>query len=134
MLNKKPTVRSFMSTKVETIPADKTLKDTMILMQTKKIRHLPVINSGRVVGIISDRDVKAALSMENVDPAKGLVHYFCTDAVYTVDPDAPLDQVAETMAQNHYGSAVVLENDKLVGIITLVDICKALAYVIRMNG
>lgn len=131
MLKEKPTVRNFMSTNVETISAQKTLKDAISLMRIKKIRHLPVTMNDQVVGIISDRDIKAALNMDGVDPAKGLVHYFCKDAVYTVSPDMPLDKVAEAMAQNHYGSVVVMKDGKLAGIITLVDICRALSYVIR---
>ena len=134
MLKEKPTVHSFMSTNVETIFAEKTLKDAIGLMQAKKIRHLPVVMAnGQVVGIISDRDIKAALGMDGVDPAKSLVHYFCKDAVYMVSPDMPLDKVAEAMAQSHYGSAVVMKDSKLVGILTLVDICKALSYVIRLQ-
>jgi acetoin utilization protein AcuB len=134
MLNEKPTVHNFMSTNVETISAEKTLQDAMNLMQIRKIRHLPVVTANsQVVGIISDRDIKAALSMDGVDPAKSLVHYFSKDVVYTVSPDMPLDKVAEAMAQSHYGSAVVMKDSKLVGILTLVDICKALSYVIRLQ-
>lgn len=133
MSKPKPTVQSFMTSNVETVPSDKSLKDAIAIMQAKKIRHLPIVMNGRVVGIISDRDIKAALSMKGVDPAKSLVHYFCTDAVYTVSPDMPLDKVSEVMAEHHYGSAVVTKNDEIVGIITVVDICKALAYLIRQH-
>mgnify|MGYP001570855356 CR=1 FL=1 len=133
MSKEKPTVQSFMSTNVETISAQKTLKEAISIMQIKKIRHLPVVMGDQVVGIISDRDIKAALSMDGVDPAKSPVHYFCKDAVYIVSPDMPLDKVAESMAQSHYGSAVVMKDSKLVGILTLVDICKALSYIIRVQ-
>ena len=131
MSKEKLTVQHFMSTHVETIAGEKTLKEAAALMQAKKIRHLPVTMNERVVGIISDRDIKAALSMAGVDPAKTLVHYFCKDDVYTVIPDMRLDHVAEALAQNHYGSAIVMKNSKLVGILTLVDICKALSYVMK---
>ena len=133
MAKAKPTVQSFMTSNVETVSGEKTLKDAIALMQARKIRHLPVMMNDRVVGIISDRDIKAALSMVGVDPSKSLVHYFCTDAVYTVSPDMPLDKVSEMMAEHHYGSAVVTKNDEVVGIITVVDICKALAYLIRQH-
>ena len=47
-------------------------------------------------------------------------------SVYAVGPDAPLDEVAGEMAGHKYGSAVVLQNGKVVGIFTTVDACRAL--------
>jgi acetoin utilization protein AcuB len=133
MLKSRPTVQEFMTRQVETVSGGKTLKDAITLMQARKIRHLPVTTNDQVVGIITDRDIKATLGLEGVDPAKSLVHYFCRDEVYTVAPSMFLDKVAETMAQKSYGSAVVLEDNKLVGIITMVDICKALSYIITQQ-
>jgi acetoin utilization protein AcuB len=131
MSKDKPTVQDFMTAHVESIGGNKTLKEANSLMQAKKIRHLPVMMDGLVVGIISDRDIKAALGMTGVDPAKSLVHYFCKHDVYVVSPEMRLDHVAEALAANHYGSAVVMKDGKLVGILTMVDICRALVSVIN---
>jgi acetoin utilization protein AcuB len=120
-----------MTTTVQTIQGEKTLKDAVLLMGKDKIRHLPVTLDGQVIGIISDRDIKAALGLIGVDPAKTLIKDVCKEVVYTVGPDLPLDTLADTMAEKHYGSAVVMQNNKLVGIITLVDLCKALSFIIN---
>ena len=131
MSKAKPTVQKFMSTGVETIHGGKTLKDAISTMEKQGIRHLPVTVDDQVIGIISDRDIKTALGIIGIDPGKTLIQDACKDTVYTVSPDMPLDTVADTMAQKHYGSAVVMQNNKLVGIITLVDVCKALSFIIN---
>ena len=131
MSKAKPTIQKFMSTGVETIDGGKILKEAVNIMKIKGIHHLPVTVNGQVVGIISDRDIKNALGFVEFDLSKTLIKDVCKDAVYTVEPNMPLDTVAETMAGKHYGSAVVMQNNKLVGIITLIDICKALSFIIN---
>jgi acetoin utilization protein AcuB len=54
-----------------------------------------------------------------------------TEQPYTVSPEAPLDEVVETMAANKYGSAVIMQNQKVVGIFTTVDACEALCQLLR---
>jgi len=48
-------------------------------------------------------------------------------SVYSVAPEAPLDEVVSEMASRKYGSAIVMQNEKVVGIFTTVDVCRALA-------
>ena len=57
----------------------------------------------------------------------------CSEDPYIVDPDEPVRMVAQEMAKKHYGSAVVVQNKKLVGIFTTVDACRALSQMIE-NG
>lgn len=120
-----------MSTGVKTIDGKKNLKEAVSCMEIEGVRHLPVTLDGEVIGILSERDIKSALGLIGIDPVKTLIVDICKDAVYSVDPDTHLDIVADTMAQKHYGSAVVMQNNKLVGIITMVDICKALSFIIN---
>ncbi len=131
MSKAKPTVGKFMSTSVETINAGKTLKDAKDLMAKQKIHHLPVTANNEVIGIISDRDIKAALGIIGIDLSHTIIQDVCKDEVYMVDPEMPLDVVVETMARKHYGSVVVMQNNKLVGILTLIDVCKALCFIIN---
>ena len=51
--------------------------------------------------------------------------------VYAVSPESPLDEVVQTMGEHKYGSAVVMQNEKVVGIVTTVDVCRALAELLR---
>lgn len=131
MSKSEPTIQKFMATTPFFIESDKTIKDASDLMSQKKIRHLPVMRSGEVVGIISDRDVKLACGMTGADPKTLPVSSVCHEHPYMVSPDALLGEVSTMMAQKHYGSAIVVQNGKLVGIFTTVDACRALAEVLQ---
>ena len=95
------------------------------------VRHLPVMNQGEIVGIISDRDIKLASGIEGIDADKFPVIDVCAGNPYRVEPDTSLRDVANTMASKHYGSAIVVQNGKVVGIFTTVDACRALAEIIE---
>jgi len=120
-----PTIHSFMTTTPHSIGADQTLAKAQEMMETHDIRHLPVLTGGRIVGMLTDRDLRLIESMEGVDPRKVTVEEAMSTAVYAVSPEAPLDQVVTTMGQKKYGSVVVLEKGRVVGIFTTVDLCRA---------
>jgi acetoin utilization protein AcuB len=54
-----------------------------------------------------------------------------SQGVYTVSPEAPLDEVVNEMAAKKYGSAIVVQNNKVVGIFTTVDVCTAFAELLH---
>ncbi|QQR79303.1 MAG: CBS domain-containing protein [Deltaproteobacteria bacterium] len=110
-----------------TIGADQTLEFASERMGKYKIRHLPVLKGGKLLGIISDRDVHLVEALESVDPSFLLVQDVMVTDVYAVTPDTPLENVASKMASKKYGSAVVMEKDKVVGIFTTIDALHALA-------
>lgn len=113
------------------VQTDCTLHDAINLMDQKNIHHLPVVDSGKVYGIISMRDIKYAQGIISLDPKTATVAELCQTHVYTASPDTLLDEVAGEMAEHHYGSAVVVQNDKLVGIFTLPDLCQALLKILH---
>ena len=122
-----PTIQRYMTTSPHTIGSDQTIAKAASLMSEYRIRHLPVLRGGRLLGVLSDRDVKLIESFRDVDPSKTTVDEAMTEQPYTVEPDAPLDQVVRTMAEKKLGSAVIMQNHKVVGIVTTVDVCQALA-------
>jgi acetoin utilization protein AcuB len=77
--------------------------------------------------VLTDRDLKFVESFEGVDPARLTVADAMIEKPYAVGPDTPLDDVVSTMASEKYGSAIVVQNHKVVGIFTTVDACRALA-------
>jgi CBS domain-containing protein len=102
-------------------------------MDELEIRHLPVVRDGRLVGVITDRDLKRAL-----DPALGLPpknELFVEDVmvwdVYVVDSHTPLDVVSLEMADRHIGCALVVREGKLVGVFTTTDACRVLGERLR---
>lgn len=122
-----PQIQKYMSTNPQTINADLLLKDAKKMMSEEGIRHLPVLRAAEVVGLLSDRDVALMMSMKGVDLATATIESAMTEKPYLTSPDAALDQVASEMAENRYGSAIVMQNHKVVGIFTAVDGLRALA-------
>ena len=124
----KTTVREYMTPSPYTIGAEQTLTVASELMRKHKIRHLPVLRGGNVVGILSQRDVALICGLPQVDPNDVPVEDAMTDDVYSVRPDTPLDEVAATVAAHKYGAALVLgERSRVVGVFTTIDALHALA-------
>jgi acetoin utilization protein AcuB len=96
-------------------------------MSDNGIRHLPVLDGGELLGIITDRDLHLIQSLRTIDGNKDTVEDAMTQNAFAVSPDAPLDEVVTSMAEGKYGSAIVLQGGHLVGIFTTVDVCRALA-------
>jgi acetoin utilization protein AcuB len=95
------------------------------------VRHLPVVDGGRLLGILSDRDIKFIESFPDVDARELTVGAAMNEAPYAVGPDATIDEVAATMALEKHGSAVVVHEGQVVGIFTTVDACRALSKLLR---
>jgi acetoin utilization protein AcuB len=54
-----------------------------------------------------------------------------SEDLYAVPPDAPLDEVVDTMAEKRYGSAIIVQNNRVVGVFTTVDACRALSELLN---
>ena len=122
-----PTIQKYMTPPPHSIGAEQTLARAHAVMAEHGIRHLPVLHGGKLLGIVTDRDLHLIESLKDVDPKLITVSDAMSEDVYAVAPDAPLDEVVGTMAEKRHGSAVVLQNGKIVGIFTTVDVCIALA-------
>ena len=126
-----PTIQKYMTPNPHSIGAEQTLARAQALMAEHGIRHLPVMHEGKLLGIVTDRDLHLVESLKDVDPKLVTASDAMSRSVYAVAPDAPLDEVVGTMAEKKVGSAVVLQNGKIVGIFTTIDVCLALADLLR---
>jgi len=126
-----PTIQKYMTTTPHSIGSEQTIAKASAVMNEHHIRHLPVLHGGKLLGIITDRDVKLIETFRDVDATKLTVEEAMTERPYTVEPETPLDEVVQTMADKKYGSAVVVQNNKVVGIFTTVDACLALAELLN---
>jgi len=122
-----PQIKKYMTTDVQTIGDDQPMSAAHRMMRDQRIRHLPVLHQGRVVGIVTDRDLRLVETLSDVDPTKVAVSEAMTPDPYVVSPDAALDEVVATMAAKKYGSAVISDHGHVVGIFTTVDACSAFA-------
>jgi len=118
-------IKSYMTRGPLTVGAEQTLAHAAGVMAKHKIRHLPVLHGGKLAGIVSDRDLRLVESLPDVKPTLITVSDVMTTGVYAVSPDTPVLEVVRNMARHKYGSAVVMQGDKVVGIFTTVDLCNA---------
>lgn len=120
-------VKDYMSAAAHSVGADQTLAVAHSMMRKYGIRHLPVLSGGRIVGVLSDRDLRFIEAFEDVDPERVKVDQAMSMDVYAVEPETPLREVAAKMAAEKFGSAVVLRGREVAGVVTTTDLCRALA-------
>ena len=126
-------VRDIIKGPVITIGSETTLEDAYRTMQERRIRHLPILESGRLVGVVTDRDLRLATSALSHTPflPGAKVAEVMSRSPRTADPWDPVEESAKTMRELKIGCLPVLEDDRLIGIITGIDLLDAL---IRMTG
>ena len=128
-----PTIKSVMTAFPYSISTEAPINEATAFMREHQIRHLPVTDNGELVGVISDRDIKLVLGPDFAypDPEKMTVADAMIREPYIVDLDERADTVLDHMARHHLGSAVVTRHDKLAGMFTSSDACKAFADFLR---
>ncbi|MES1174552.1 MAG: CBS domain-containing protein [Myxococcales bacterium] len=126
-----PAIQKYMSTAPHTIGQEQAMALAHRMMREHRIRHLPVLHEGHIVGILSDRDLNLIETLRDVDPKTVTVEDAMTQNPYVVGPDVALDEVVATMAEKKYGCAVVVQHNKVVGIFTTVDACRAFAELLH---
>lgn len=122
-----PQIKKYMTTGVQTIGDEQPMSVAHQMMREQHIRHLPVLHQGTLVGVVTDRDLRLLESFRDVDPTQVKVSEAMTPEPYVVSPEAALDEVVSMMAAKKYGSAVVVDHGKVVGVFTTVDACSAFA-------
>ena len=133
-MNKK-LVRDWMTVDPVTIDPKKTLPEAQRLMKERRIRRLPVLQRGRLVGIVTQGDIRGAEPSEASTLSVFEMHYLLAKLTVekimtwepvTISPDATVRQAAQLMLEHKIGGLPVVDNDKLVGIITESDIFRVL--------
>ena len=126
-------IRRFMTVGPHVITSRHTLAEAHQTMRERGVRHLPVVDDGHLKGVVSQRDLYLLETLRGVDAARELVEEAMSSDPYVVTPEAPLEEVAEAMATQKHGSALVVERATVIGIFTTTDALKALVSVLRRN-
>ena len=127
-------VKTRMTANPFTVTPDDTVPDALALMEKHNVRHLPVVDQGRVVGVLSSRDIAAAkpspvtsLSTAEITYLLGklkIAKVMTRDPV-TISPDSLLEEAATAMRDHKVEILPVVENGELVGVITESNILDA---------
>lgn len=137
-------VAELMTSKVFTVEPHDLIDRVFFLIHYEKIRHLPVVEKGKLVGIVSDRDLYKALgpkSNSNVLEANKdhtqlhvvsqKVAHIMHRGVYTVTPETMASEAAAMMVEHRIGALPVVDKDKLVGILSATDILRVFSKLER---
>lgn len=129
-------VRDIMQTKPVTISASERLSTVEDIMTLGHVRHMPVVQGGQLVGVVSERDLlRASLSIlsEHRDEERRaflnvveIARVMSTPPI-VVEPGAPIEEAALVMAEKKIGCLPVLEGDELVGMLTETDVLRWVA-------
>lgn len=124
------TIGQFMTPAPHSIGSEQTLTAAHELMREHAIRHLPVLHGGKLVGLVSLRDLHLVETLKDVDPAQVTIDEAMTTDVYTVPSATPLRDVVRVMLESKVGSAVVVDGTRVSGVFTTTDALKALLHLL----
>jgi CBS domain-containing protein len=133
-------VREIMTNDVTTLQEGDTMLDAAMIFARSSLRHLPVLRDSNLVGVLTERDMKrfapglmSGVSsekyndlMENTPLAKVM-----TRDPLTLKPDQDVSDAADIFSTKRFGCLPVVEDGKLVGIVTTTDMLKLLAQIIK---
>lgn len=129
-----PTVAEIMTSDPAFVAPDTPLQEALVIMKRHHCRQLPVVVNDRLVGIITDRDLRLAMNSPFVLHERGdneallrntSVVDCMTSNPLTVDADAPASTAADLMNTYKFGGLPVLRDGRLVGIVTVTDILQS---------
>lgn len=118
------TVRDVMVTDLVTVDARVSVKKAVRVMNDFSIGCLPVTNEGKIAGMLTERDVLVRIVVEGRDPEKTLVGDVMSKPLIVVKPEATVEEAVETMFKNKVKKLPVVENEKLIGLVTFTDIAR----------
>ena len=133
-------VRDLMTAQPITVDPDTPMLQARQRMAEERIRHLVVVDDARVVGIVTDRDIRLNLPSPATSLSVWELNYLLSRltvggvmsaAVIVVDPDRPIAEAARLMLDHKIGALPVVDEGRLIGIITESDFVRAMAGMAR---
>lgn len=119
-------VADWMSSPVHTVDQEILAGDAMAVLRLHRIRHLPVVDGERVVGVVTDRDLRG---VADATPVRSVMSRPAT----VVTPRTGMDRAARLLFDRRIGCLPIVEDGKLVGILTQTDAVAALVDVLRLQ-
>lgn len=117
------TVRDAMTPSVRTPSPSQSLAEAAQLMKSDDVGSIPIVEEGRLVGIVTDRDIAIRAVAEGIDPSAVTIADVASRDLVTVEPDQDLDEALALMARHQVRRLPVVEEDgRLVGILAQADV------------
>ena len=131
---KTPDLVSIITPLPHTIEASHSIHEAEVIMDLEKIRHLPVTSDGRLVGVLSARDLKLAFVLSATGNSSETIQVgdVCNLEAYITEFSTAVDQVLSVMLKRKLGSVLVTREGKLVGIVTTTDICRNYSELLKI--
>lgn len=126
-LDARATIAEVMTKAPHTIGIEQPLARAHEMMREHNLRHLPVLRGGKLVGVLSQRDLYFVEASAGVDVGVDAVAEALASDLYTVAPGERVSEVARTMGEHKYGCVVVVDVGRVVGIFTATDALALLA-------
>ncbi len=135
-------VRDIMTTEVVSVQETDTLLDAALIFARSTLRHLPVLREKKVVGIITQRDLRGyapgllsgvtSEQYQNVMETTSIARVMARN-IHTVKPDQPVVEAVELLFNHRIGCLPVVENEELAGIVTTTDMLGVMVRLLREN-
>ena len=123
MANK--SIREVMTPNPSAIEPERSVAEAAKMMRDEDVGVTPVVEGGRLVGTLTDRDITVRVVAEGRDPQSTKVREIASTDVVTVDPQQDLDEALRLMAENQVRRLPVVEEDgKLVGVVAQADVAE----------
>jgi CBS domain-containing protein len=113
---------------VWSIPSGATVYDALRMLSEKDVGALPVIDGDQLVGILSERDYARKVILLSKTSRDTRVDEIMSKNVFTIHPDQTVEEAMEQMTSKHIRHLPVKEGDKVIGIISIGDLVKAIIH------
>jgi acetoin utilization protein AcuB len=120
-------IQNYMTPAPYSMGSEETVARAALLMDQRNVRHLVVVHGGRLLCVITRRDMKLIDSFRDVDTTQLTLQEAMTEEPYTVDPSASLDEVVLAMANEKCELAVIVKEHKVLGVFTSAEACRVLS-------
>jgi len=119
-----PLVKDVMTSKVLVIAPDRTVMDAARLMRSENRGSIIVMDNMKPVGIVTERDLFKKVVAEGLMPKAVLVSDIMSTSLISIGPEQPIKSAAKLMASEEIRRLPVIQNNKLIGIITAADLAR----------
>ena len=125
-------VRDVMTTAVKTVRIDTSVRDAVRKMNKYFIGSILIVDEKRLVGILTERDILRRIVEQGTDASIIRVKDIMSSPVITVHPETNIEDAAQLMTQKQIKKLAVMEEGKLVGVVTSMDLMQAAPTLVKL--